>query len=218
MVARPKVLVLDEATSELDALMVHKIFELCERLNRELGTTIILVTHEMELLARHARRIVLMSAGEVILDAPTREALSHAEAFERAGVRLPQVTQYALACGPSLRWPQVPMTEQEALPIVRQALAATPAGRQPAPDGGLPAPSLEDTQPLIRVEQVGFAYRPPADVLNVINQTIARGEFTAIIGNNGSGKSTLMKLILGLLKPTSGRVLVDGLDTRRAKV
>src|SRR5918912_1006818 len=123
MVARPQVLVLDEATSELDALMVHKIFDLCDRLNRELGTTIVLVTHEMELLARHARRIVLMSAGEVILDAPTREALSHVEAFEHAGVRLPQVTQYALACGPSLHWPQVPMTEEEALPVVRQALA-----------------------------------------------------------------------------------------------
>src|ERR671938_344120 len=79
MVARPQVLVLDEATSELDALMVHKIFDVCARLNRELGTTILLVTHEMGLLARHAGRIVLMRAGEVILDAPARDALSHAE-------------------------------------------------------------------------------------------------------------------------------------------
>jgi energy-coupling factor transport system ATP-binding protein len=218
MVARPQVLVLDEATSELDALMVHKIFELCDRLNRELGTTIVLVTHEMELLARYARRIVLMSAGEVILDSPMREALSHADAFERAGVRLPQVTQYALACGPSLHWPHVPMTEEEALPVVRQALATQPIDRQPAPDDIAPVSSSPDNQPLIRVEQVSFAYTPPAHVLRDVNLTIMRGEFTAIIGNNGSGKSTLMKLMLGLLKPTSGRVIVDGLDTRRAKV
>jgi energy-coupling factor transport system ATP-binding protein len=211
MVARPKVLVLDEATSELDALMVHKIFDLCDRLNRELGTTIILVTHEMELLARHAQRIVLMSAGEVILDAPTREALSHVEAFERAGVRLPQVIQYALACEPSLHWPRVPLTDEEALPVVRQALATQHADWQPAPGSVVPISVPLEDEPLIRVEQVSFAYRPPARVLHGVNLTITRGEFTAIIGNNGSGKSTLMKLMLGLLKPMSGQVLVDGM-------
>jgi energy-coupling factor transporter ATP-binding protein EcfA2 len=218
MVARPKVLVLDEATSELDALMVHKIFELCDRLNRELGTTIVLVTHEMELLARYAQRLVLMSAGEIILDAPTREALGQAEAFERAGVRLPQVTQYALACGSSLRWQTMPLTEEEALPIVRQALAVQQADRRPVSASIIPVSSSPDTPPLIQVAQVAFAYRPPTNVLHGINLTITRGEFTAIIGNNGSGKSTLMKLMLGLLKPTSGQVFVDGLDTRRAKV
>jgi energy-coupling factor transport system ATP-binding protein len=218
MVARPKVLVLDEATSELDALMVHKIFDLCARLNQELGTTIVIVTHEMELRARYAQRLVLMSGGEIILDAPTREALSHDEAFKRAGVRLPQVIQYALACRPSLHWAHVPLTEEEALPVIRQALATQHADRLPTLDSSAPGTTPPDSQPLIRVEQVSFAYRPPAPVLQGLNLTVARGEFTAIIGNNGSGKSTLMKLMLGLLKPAAGRVLVDGLDTRRAKV
>lgn len=51
-----------------------------------------------------------------------------------------------------------------------------------------------------------------------MNLAFVPGEFTAIIGNNGSGKSTLMKLIVGLLKPTVGRVIVDGTDTRSARV
>ena len=72
--------------------------------------------------------------------------------------------------------------------------------------------------PVIKIENVNFAYQPYVTVLNDVNLTIGAGEFTAIIGNTGSGKTTLMKLILGLLKPTAGRVLVGGVDTRRAKV
>ncbi|HEX2037125.1 MAG TPA: ABC transporter ATP-binding protein [Chloroflexota bacterium] len=74
------------------------------------------------------------------------------------------------------------------------------------------------TEPVIRIEDLRFAYRAGVPVLRDVNLTFESGEFTAIIGNNGSGKSTLMKLIVGLLKPSAGRVLVDGLDTRQAKV
>jgi energy-coupling factor transporter ATP-binding protein EcfA2 len=214
MVSRPDVLVLDEATSELDALMVHKIFSLCERLNRELGTTIVLVSHELELLARHAERLVVMSAGRVLLDAPTRDTLGAAEVFAQAGVRLPQVTQFALASQPALHWPRLPLTEEEALPVVRQALA----GYNGIAPGPATVPPPGSAEPLIQLVDVQFGYRLPFQVLNGVNLTVQRGEFTAIIGNNGSGKSTLMKLMLGLLKPRAGQVTVGGLDTRRARV
>ena len=72
--------------------------------------------------------------------------------------------------------------------------------------------------PLIQVENLRFAYRPEQDALKTVNLQFHSGEFAAIIGNNGSGKSTLMKLIVGLLKPTAGRVVVDGVDTRTARV
>ncbi|MFN8505922.1 ABC transporter ATP-binding protein, partial [Kouleothrix sp.] len=216
MVSRPEVLVLDEATSELDALMVGKIFALCERLNRELGTTIVLVSHELELLARHAHRLVLLHAGQVLLDAPPRAAFARPELFAQAGVRLPQVAQLALS-SPALGWPQLPLTEEEAMPVLAAALAAhapaTPAAVAPAA-GAPQAPG----EPLIRLDAVSFGYRLGAPVLRGASLAFARGEFVAIIGSNGSGKSTLMKLILGLLKPSGGRVLIDGLDTRRAKV
>jgi len=71
---------------------------------------------------------------------------------------------------------------------------------------------------LISLEDVSFAYLKLDYVLKNVNLGFEPGEFTAIIGNNGSGKSTLMKLILGLLKPSRGRVVVDGVDTGRARV
>jgi len=218
MVTEPEVLVLDEATSELDALMVHKIFSLCARLNQELGTTILLVSHEIELLARHAQRLVVMNEGRIVLDAPTREALKQHQVFRDVGVRLPQVTQYALALEPYLNWPTLPITEEEALPTVRRAVA----GVEPVNGPVIPPPGAIDlaqtAEPLIQVDKVRFAYREPVTVLQNVNLNFQRGEFTAIIGNNGSGKSTLMKMILGLLKPSAGRVVIDGVDTRQARV
>jgi energy-coupling factor transport system ATP-binding protein len=70
----------------------------------------------------------------------------------------------------------------------------------------------------LRVEGLSYRYRRDVWALRAVDLTFAPGEFTAIIGNNGSGKSTLMKLLVGLLKPTEGRVLVDGVDTRGARV
>jgi energy-coupling factor transport system ATP-binding protein len=69
-----------------------------------------------------------------------------------------------------------------------------------------------------QVESLSYRYRRDMWALRSVDLTVAPGEFTAIIGNNGSGKSTLMKLLVGLLKPTEGRVLVNGVDTRGARV
>jgi energy-coupling factor transporter ATP-binding protein EcfA2 len=115
----PALLVLDEATSELDALMVTKIFELCGRLNRERGTTILIVTHEIELLARYADRLLLLHEGRLLLDAPPRAAFARADLFAQAGVRLPQATQVALALAEPADWPALPLTEEEVAEALR---------------------------------------------------------------------------------------------------
>lgn len=69
---------------------------------------------------------------------------------------------------------------------------------------------------MIEFKNVCFAY-DKENILENINLTINDGEFIAIVGRNGAGKTTLMKLFNGLLKPTSGTVIVDGLDTNVAK-
>jgi energy-coupling factor transport system ATP-binding protein len=236
LACEPEVLVLDEATSELDALTVHKLFELCGRLNRERGTTVLIVSHEMELLAAHAGRLALMREGRIVLQGSPRAVFRSAEAFRLAGVRLPQVAELAVRLGRDVDWPRLPLSEAEAEPALRQALApAEPDGRtHPPGDRGRPArpvasgvpggpedengPGPPGGEPVVRVEGVRFAYSPGVDALKRLDLRVHAGELTAIIGNNGSGKSTLMKLLVGLLKPAEGRVVVDGTDTRGAKV
>jgi energy-coupling factor transport system ATP-binding protein len=123
MATEPEVLVLDEATSELDALTVHKLFGLCAQLNRERGTTILIVSHEMELLAQHANRLVLMSEGQILVDGPPREVLRDVAPFRAAGVRLPQMVELADGLRGEVEWAEVPLSEDEAERVLRGRLA-----------------------------------------------------------------------------------------------
>lgn len=68
---------------------------------------------------------------------------------------------------------------------------------------------------MIHVENLSFKYPGGNNILNCLNFDIAKGEFVAIIGQNGAGKTTLLKQLNGLLKPSEGKVLVNGLDVSR---
>lgn len=76
----------------------------------------------------------------------------------------------------------------------------------------------QSTGPLVRFENVSFNYSGEAQVLHEVNLEIRRGDVIAVLGPNGAGKTTLVKHAIGLLKPHSGRVLVNGQDTRSLSV
>ena len=71
---------------------------------------------------------------------------------------------------------------------------------------------------MVRFEHVSFAYEPGRPVLHDVTLDIHRGDIIAVLGPNGAGKTTLVKHAIGLLKPTEGRVLVDGRDTHALSV
>ncbi len=73
-------------------------------------------------------------------------------------------------------------------------------------------------EPLVEFEEVNFAYQEGPLVLHNVNLTISRGDVIAILGPNAAGKTTLVKHAIGLLKPTGGRVLVEGMDTHELSV
>ncbi len=92
------------------------------------------------------------------------------------------------------------------------------ARSQPAPDFK-PLLQPEEREELVRFDHVGFRYAPDLpEVLHDIDLTIYKGDIIAILGHNGAGKTTLVKHALGLVKPTTGRVLLDGRDTREISV
>lgn len=92
----PEILILDEATSELDPIGAEEIHNLAGSLKKQ-GKTIIMVEHNIDELARHADRIVVINKGEKLRDGPTREILTQVDFLQSLGIYPPQVTQTAYA-------------------------------------------------------------------------------------------------------------------------
>ncbi len=92
---QPKVLILDEPTSELDPLGSKQVFEVIYRLNRELGKTVILVSHETEYIARFADRVIVLNEGEIIMDSTPQEVFANKKVLKKANIRPPQVSDIA---------------------------------------------------------------------------------------------------------------------------
>jgi energy-coupling factor transporter ATP-binding protein EcfA2 len=91
----PRVLVLDEPTSNLDPIGKEEVFAVAARLNRERGVTIVIVEHEVEVMAAYATRIVVMNAGSIVLNGPPNEILPQVEKLESYHTRPPQVAELA---------------------------------------------------------------------------------------------------------------------------
>ena len=96
---QPEILALDEPTSNLDPISTERIFQVIAQLNQEMGTTVLLVEHEIELLAQYATRILVVHDGAILLDGTPQEVFSRRDIFDGIGLEVPQVTQIAACAG-----------------------------------------------------------------------------------------------------------------------
>lgn len=96
VVCEPQVLILDEPTTGLDHRECLKVMDFVARLNSEKGTTVVMVCHDMEVVADYAKRVIVMTAGRVVADGKTFEVLRDRDAIERADVVPPQALDIAM--------------------------------------------------------------------------------------------------------------------------
>ncbi len=94
MAMDPQVIILDEPTTGLDAKDIDSLMEIINTLNRE-GHTIILITHDMRLVAKHAKRVVVMAAGRILLDSDPHGSFSDLDLISRSNLVPPPVTLLA---------------------------------------------------------------------------------------------------------------------------
>ena len=92
---RPKILVMDEPTSNVDPIGKEEIFAVASRLNTERKMTVIVAEHEVEVMAEYADRIIVLDKGQIILNGPPDEVFSEVGLLEEIGLRVPQVTELA---------------------------------------------------------------------------------------------------------------------------
>src|SRR5262249_32914885 len=145
---------------------------------------------------------VLLARGRVAASGPPADVLGDVGRCVAAGVRVPDVVRVFAELGIAEPPPDV-----ETAAARLRALGLVPR----APD---PAPSTRpaDGPPLVEVEHVSHRYATGREALREVSLAIRRGEIVAIVGRNGSGKTTLVQHLNGLLAPSAGRVVVDGVD------
>jgi len=205
----PQVLMLDEPTSELDPHSAEEVLALIERLNDELGITIILIEHRLDRVIQHADRLIVLDGGRVVADGKTREVLSsNYQDIEAIGLGIPPVirlTHELKSRGFNIKG--MPLTVKEGRIMLSQVLPRACA-RPPQPE------AAKNNKPVIEMEKLWHIYPEGNTALQDISLKIDEGEFVAIMGRNASGKTTLVKHLNGLLKPTRGMVAVGGIDTK----
>ena len=203
----PSVLVLDEPSANLDPAGRRAVYAVLRRLNRERGVTVLVADQDVEAIAKDATRVVVLAEGRVLADGDPDAVLGHPARLAAHGVRSTEAAALAEALG-------VPAPVPTAIDGVAGLLAprsgGVPRSAEPGLGGAAPAVSLRD---------VSFRY-PRMDRLAVsgVSLDVAPGEVVGIVGANGSGKSTVGRLVNGLVRPSAGRVTVDGLDTARHPV
>ena len=208
---QPRCIIMDEPTAMLDPRGRREVMKTVKYLNKEKGITVVLITHYMDEAAQ-ADRVVVMDGGKIIMDDVPRRIFSQAERLRAVGLDVPQVTE--LCC--MLRENGVDISkeiifEQECadaiakLPLLTKTAVIEP--KPPRKDEGA-NDIVAQVKDLTYKYSVGTPFEKTA--VDNVNLDIERGEFVGIIGHTGSGKSTLIQHLNGLIKPTSGEVIIDG--------
>ena len=186
LACRPKLLIADEPTSALDVTVQRRILDQLEQLTAEMGTAILLITHDLALAAERADTILVMYRGEIVEAGAAAEIVADPQH---------EYTQRLLRAAPSLT--SVSMVSE----VVRADVPDT--------SDLVRIESLRKVFTL-RAPRSGA----PSDFTAVddVSFTIPRGQTVSIVGESGSGKSTTANMLLGLDDITSGRILFEGTD------
>ena len=200
LVHRPRLLLLDEPTSQLDPVAGDGLIWMLRRLNEEWGTSVVIAEHRLERCLPAADRVVALEGGRVVCDSPPREFLA-----------------WAAAAGGSLATPVARLFSLAGLgPLpasVKEARAQLRAAELPAsPDA--PAGARQKRKPsadaAIRTRRLWHEIADGPQVLRDIDLAFRPGEKVALMGRNGAGKSTLLRHLKGLVEPTRGQVECAG--------
>ena len=231
MVMQPEALILDEPTSQLDPVAAMAFLNAVERINRELGTTVVISEHRLEEVCPVADRLVVLERGRIAADGTPREVAATLHATGNGMLSsMPAAARVfygtggvgpADACPVSVRegkaWLERSFpgrVEAVLLQGKSDVFGDVSPGEATASDTplGRPSPgSSSSGSPALRIRDAWFRYeRNGDDVLKGLDLDVPQGSFLALLGGNGTGKTTLLKIACGVCTPYRGGVEVLG--------
>ncbi|MEC3982542.1 ABC transporter ATP-binding protein [Amycolatopsis sp. H20-H5] len=205
----PKVIIADEPTTALDVTVQAEILGLLRKLRDTLNTAIVLITHDMGVVADLADRVVVMYQGNIVEEAPVRELFASPRE---------EYTRRLLAAVPVLG--QRPegrrLLDDAGITDVNSEEATKIAEEIRLVDAELEA-VIEESAPALEIKNLVLEYpgrRGTAKnrAVDDVSLTIAKGEIVGLVGESGSGKSTVGRCAIRLLAPTEGTVSIAGRD------
>ncbi|WP_036961936.1 dipeptide ABC transporter ATP-binding protein [Pseudoclavibacter soli] len=182
LAADPRLVIADEPTSALDVTVQKQILDHIEQRAAQLGTAVLLITHDLGVAADRASRIIVMQHGRIVEQGLAEQVL-----------RDPQqdYTKQLIAAAPSI-------SATTARPTAQVSVAAAE---------GIPVLELHDV-----VKEFALPDRGLLRAVDGVSLQLHRGETLALVGESGSGKSTTARLALRIDEPTAGRIVFDGED------
>ncbi|MBQ8852462.1 MAG: ATP-binding cassette domain-containing protein, partial [Oscillibacter sp.] len=201
MVLQPSVLILDEPTGQLDPIAASDFLAALGKINRELGTTIVLSEHRLEEALPLCNRAAVMEGGRILCAGTVREVGGALRGHPMFRSMPTAIRAWAAVDGQGT----CPVTVREGRDWLRAYAKAHPLGPLPA--------EKTHTYPeeVLTAKEMWFRYeKEGADIVKGLKLRLCKGEFLAILGGNGAGKTTALKILSGLMKPYRGRVAAKG--------
>lgn len=211
MAMQPKVLVLDEPTSQLDPIAASEFLATIRKINLELGTTVIIIEHRLEEVFPMADKVLVLEKGRQILyDEPRQvgQALSGNDLF----LAMPSPVQIFDGTG---QIGTCPLTVCEGRNWLTQHFEKS---EEQMPEPKRPEDRKEKSKIAIEAKEVWFRYeKETPDVVKDLSLQVQKGELFCILGGNGTGKSTTLSLLSGIRKAYRGKIFLNGKDIRKIK-
>lgn len=209
MVMNPKVLLLDEPTSQLDPIAAEDFLETIRKLNREIGTTVIITEHRLDSVLPEADRMLVLDRGKLIVDdTPAEGAARLAESGHSMFSSMPAVTKaFALVSRSGIKQDEnAPLDIRQGRKWLEDLMDGRFVTQRRIPD----AEGDRKAETVLSLKNIWFRYEKNSeDVLTGLSLEVKQGETFAVVGGNGSGKSTLLKILCGMEKAYRGRMKTE---------
>ena len=200
MVLQPDILILDEPTSQLDPIAATDFLQTLSRINRELGTTILICEHRLEDVLPMANRLLILDKGELIADSSPEGTFAILRDRNHSMLHSMPTPMQVWS---NLKWnTPCPLTVSDGRNQLtdwafEHTLIQTPERPSTKPE----------IAPCILLDEVWFRYeKDTPDILKSVTMQAYPGELLCILGGNGTGKSTMLSVLSGVRKPYRGRM------------